>query len=842
MHLSRSLLLLGSLALLLLLPALPAEEAPVAFYMDEDASTAAPGGLEVDRPPDASPHTAQVDSNPTGNNYVHVADWESSSLGFSINASGEWSGKVTVYSSHDINIKLQFSIVVADEVKGSLETTTETINDGEMLLEGSGTLAHTTLPTAGFTLRIEAQWNLNVGQQPPGNATIELRYGSRASPDLEGGIVLPVGHARAIADGAANHDETGRKVTVYARVEDAFGNDYLPGGKAGYTMRMGPQGESPWEGSCELVTSKGTWMQARFDWFYEGHSLPAGNNAYSVEVTFTDTLSNYEWSADFTVWVNIPATPELEVDAGTMSRNVNPGKSVTYTLTVYNSGSGDDTVLLSSAGTIDGWTAELGDDDFFLAAGDSKSVQLTITAPSSAGDGEEDNTVVTARAESDAGIHDSQVFSTTARIPDPDWSFRLDLLGSPDITVRDRGEVQFQIAVTNKGNQDASYTFSTVSNPSGAFTASFSPSMVSGLAPDEAQQVQVTLSVSPSYGGGTGTATISASLTGGGSGSGSESATVDIELVQSGFIDLRNPNLQLSAEQGGSVSHQFEVRNTNPEEPIRIYFASESLTDPTASSWLSFSDRDGQLVSAQSLILIPPGGTQTVTLRVSVPSSAATGHYTMEVWLSNDQHARISEKRAFSVEAVTPTEATSSSLMLYGVAAVLFAGIAGGGYWYVSRDDEDYDDEEEEGDPDEPPAVAVTEGLPVASVEAAPVAAVEAAPPVATTTPVADVAPVAPQPAPVVVAQPAAVEAVAAQPVVAAPVAAQPVVAQPVEATPVEAVAVQPVAVQPVEATPVEAVAVEAVAVQPVEAGAVEVTPVVVKARVVEDEDEMEFS
>ena len=35
---------------------------------------------------------------------------------------------------------------------------------------------------------------------------------------------------------------------------------------------------------------------------------------------------------------------------------------------------------------------------------------------------------------------------------------------------------------------------------------------------------------------------------------------------------------------------------------------------------------------------------------------------------------------------------------------------------------------------------------------------------------------------------------------------------------------------------------VEAVAVQPVEAGAVEATPVVVKAQVVEDEDEMEFS
>ena len=276
-------------------------------------------------------------------------------------------------------------------------------------------------------------------------------------------------------------------------------------------------------------------------------------------------------------------------------------------------------------------------------------------------------------------------------------------------------------------------------------------------------------------------------------------------LVQSGLIDLRHSNLQLSAEQGGWDSHEFEVRNTNSEEAILIYFASESLTDPAASGWLSFSDRDGQPVSAQSLILIPPGGTQTVTLRVSVPSSAATGHYTMEVWLSNDQHARISEKRAFSVEAVTPTEATSSSLMLYGVAAVLFAGIAGGGYWYVSRDDEDYDDEEEEGDPDEPPAVAATEGLPVASVEAAPVAAVEAAPPVATTTPVADVAPgVAPQPAPVVVAQPAAVEAVA---------------------------------VQPVEATPVEAVVV-----QPVEAGAVEATPVVVKAQVVEDEDEMEFS
>ena len=70
MHLSRSLLLLGSLALLLLLPTLPAEEAPVVFYMDEDASTEAPGTLEVDRPPNVSPHTAQVDSSPTGNNYV----------------------------------------------------------------------------------------------------------------------------------------------------------------------------------------------------------------------------------------------------------------------------------------------------------------------------------------------------------------------------------------------------------------------------------------------------------------------------------------------------------------------------------------------------------------------------------------------------------------------------------------------------------------------------------------------------------------------------------------------------------------------------------------------------
>ncbi len=831
-------LLLALVPLLALLPASDGE-APVVFYMDGNADTATPGDLDIDRPPAASPHTAQVDSNPTGNNYVHVADWESSSLGFSINASGEWSGKVTVYSSHDINIQLQFSIVVDDEVQGSFETATETVNDGEMLLEGSGTLAHTALPTAGFTLRVEAQWNFNVGQQPPGNATVELRYGSRNSPDLEGGIILPVGHARAIADGAANHDETGRKVIVYTRVEDAFGNDYLPSGKGGYTMRMGPQGEPPWEGSCEMVTSKGTWMQARFDWSYEGHTLPAGNNAYPVEVTFTDTLSNHEWSADFTVWVNIPATPELEVDAGTTSRNVNPGNSVSYTLTVYNSGSGDDNVLLSSAGTIDGWTAELGDEDFFLAAGDSKSVQLTISAPSSAGDGEEDNTVVTARAESDAGIHDSQVFSTTARIPDPDWSFRLDLLGSPDITIRDRGEVQFQVAVTNKGNQDASYTFSSVSNPSGAFTASFSPSMVSGLAPDEAQQVQVTLSVSPSYSGGTGTATISASLTGGGSGT--ESATVDIELVQSGFIDLRNPNLQLSAEQGGSVSHQFEVRNTNPEEPIRIYFASESLTDPAASSWLSFIDRDGKPVSAQSLILIPPGGTQTVTLRVSVPGSAATGHYTMEVWLSNDQHARISEKRAFAVEAVTPTEEAGSSLLLYGLAAVLFAGIAGGGYWYVTRDDEDYDDEEEEGDPGEPPAVAATEGPPVASVEAAPVAAVEAAPPAVISAPVADVAPVMPQPAPVqpVTAQPVVAQPVAAEPVVAQPAVAQPVVAQPVEATPVEAVAVEPVVAQAVEATPVVA---EAVTVQPVEPGADAATPVVVKAQVVKEEDEMEFS
>ena len=253
-----------------------------------------------------------------------------------------------------------------------------------------------------------------------------------------------------------------------------------------------------------------------------------------------------------------------------------------------------------------------------------------------------------------------------------------------------------------------------------------------------------------------------------------------------------------------------------------------TTTDAPAVGWVSFIDREGSPITGDSpqvmLLLL---GTEQVTLEITVPANGEAGDYVLEVWMVNQEHKRISEKHTFTVTATAASEVTSSNLFLYGIMALLFAGIAGGSYWYLSRSDDDDDDDDEPGADVELPAVAAATTGPVAAVTTAPLEAAPAA--------VAAVGPVATEPrqvaaipavSPVEAVQPAVVEAVAAAPGAVQPVAAQAVAAAPV---PVEA---QPVIAQPVVAQPVVA---EAVAVEPVAA-----QPVIVKAQPLEEE-EMEF-
>ena len=815
-----------------------AAEVEVALYLKEDADSQSDGELDPLVPGSEIYSRAPVNNTP-GASYIEVAEWTSPALEFEANASGTWTGEVVAHSSADINIQLQFSLLVNGEIVDQFETSNEQVSmNGDVELSGSGSLPAQTFPTSGFKLRIESRWSYS-GQPPPlsPEANPELRYGSTSEENYDGHLVLLIDHVRASLDGNPVHDSAARQVAVHTLVEDAFGTEWLPEEKQEYTLRMGPAGASQWDATTDRVTDENSRLSVKFVWSYDGHEVPPNEHDYNMHISFSDTLSQAGWDFSFSTELTVPPVPDIEL-SGSTTGTVAPGNSRIYSVIATNTGNGEDTFRFSTELTVPGWDAALDTSSLSLGAGQSQTVKLTITAPDDAGNGDPDGTRLTAVADSDSGIHDSLEFSTSVVVPPADWSFGLVAAPNDDwdgtyYLIRDRAAVTVTLTLTNQGNQNNDFSLQTLVSPVGAFSATVQPSYVSSVAPGASEQMVVQITVMEAFLGSTGVVTIEAS----GGGNEVERADLDLRLEQSGSLNLGTSNLQLSAEQSGSAHHTLIVANSGP--PLQVYFTVSGLTtaDAPAVGWVSFIDREGSPIvgdSPQVMLLLL--GTEQVTLEITVPANGEAGEYVLEVWMLNQEHKRISEKHTFTVTATAAPEATSSNLFLYGIMAVLFAGIAGGSYWYLSRSSDDDDDDEPGGDVELPAVAAATTG-PVAAVTTAPFEAASAA--VTAVEPVAaqlEQVTAIPAVSPVEAVQPAVAEAistapVAVQPVTAAPVAVQPVTAAPVAVQPVMAETV-PVETQPVVAQPVvtEAVAVEPVAAQ----------PMIVKAQPLEEE-EIEF-
>ena len=302
-----------------------------------------------------------------------------------------------------------------------------------------------------------------------------------------------------------------------------------------------------------------------------------------------------------------------------------------------------------------------------------------------------------------------------------------------------------------------------------------------------------------------------------------ESEPISIVLEQSGIL-VMSFSSPLKAPQGGTITHSFQISNTNTEEAKRIYFAVSGITanDNLAEGWITFEDKDGKLIAyPSSLHTLLPSQSVVVTLRITIPSSADIGSYNLKMWMANDLNLRISDQTDLGFVATQATVTEESNYLLYGALVLILGGVLVYGYRNFSSDDgfeDEYDDELEE-----IPELIQTPTVPE-------VKPVEAPPPVAAEIPVAVAQPeiVAPvskprkkwfglfgssepeaspplaelhNQIPAAVAQPVVAEPMVAQPIAAEPVVAQPVAAEPVVAQPVaaEPVVVQPIIVQPVE-------------------------------------------
>ena len=361
-----------------------------------------------------------------------------------------------------------------------------------------------------------------------------------------------------------------------------------------------------------------------------------------------------------------------------ISKKVVLGNNAIYSLSVRNTGSGDDDFIVTTEYDND-WDISIDFTDFNLDAGESKTIKVTISPQDSVSDGQELSTTVTVTAASDSSIKDSKTLTTTAEEAEPDWDFTIEVVeigndnfDGDSFIIKDREPLELKVLETNRGNTENNYNIAGSSQDE-AFVYSFTPSFVSSLNPDQEAEITVKLTPRDTYFGTSTLVEIEATSAGNGN---KESTTMSIEFSQSGLINLRDSNLQLSSPVGSSSSHTFDITNLDIDEAKRIYFEVSGLSanDQLAKDWVTFFDKDGKQIAYGSFkTLLPSQQSVEITMRTSIPVTSDIEIYNLQVWMMNENSQRISESYSFKVKTLEAAEDESSNTLVF--AGVLVFGL-----------------------------------------------------------------------------------------------------------------------------------------------------------------------
>ena len=719
--------------------------ADVDLYLKEDADQITNGDLTIDAPTSGNTNTAPVAAQTNDQNqWREVASWFSDGFYREANLSGEWSGQVLVKTNRGININLRFTLWQEDTVIDNFETGQVTIAEGEsQMVAGSGSLGHTTLSDDPLELRVESNIAYNgPPPTPPVNVSVSLEYYG-SGEDFRGRITLPLSHVGVTYTDLLynpNHDAENHIVEIWFDVRDSFGRDALRGGTGAYTLTMAPQGESQEDGETISVTSRSGYYEVKFEWDYEGRNLPAGDNPYDVTVHATDELSGVTWTFTFGARIYIEPVPDVALSTSTQTRDVNPGNSRSYTITVFNTGTGEDTFRFSTSNTLNGWGVQLSRDQALLDTIDSTTVTLTITAPAAASEGEMDETIFKAEADSDSSIHDTLTFRTTARIPPPDYSFDITLQHGENwdidcdcFPVIDRVPVDITFTILNRGNRPNSYLLS--SDCDAGLSLDFESNYVIDVAVGESRDVDATILVGDDFLGTLGSLALEVTSEGDAR---EEYLLVDMRLDLSGQLSFGSTKFKLTAPRTEITTGELTIMNVNPGVAIQGFFLVEGVNndDRTAQSWVEFRDDDNEVIDDMNPLVLAPGQQMDIKVRARIPEDATIGSFRLEVWMVNMEGHTISSlgpQTQFRIETTQAPEEDETPWALYGVILLVLLAGAGGAAYYLRGGDMDYDDEEDyyDDEEEEEPLAAprmVNVPAPAAAPAAAPAEAAAEAP------------------------------------------------------------------------------------------------------------------
>ena len=321
-------------------------------------------------------------------------------------------------------------------------------------------------------------------------------------------------------------------------------------------------------------------------------TFPPSPGSYSITLSEGENRKGINFG-------NVLATCSVSVSISPSYQSGANGATLTYTVTVNNTGNVSDTYSLTPTDTT-GWSPSVSPTSLIVSPGNSGNATLSVTIPSGAVDGTIDNMTVTATSQTDSSVSDSA--SCTAQVT---VSRGVSVSISPTSQSGANGAtLTYTVTVSNTGNVSDTYSLTVADNA--GWSENVSPT---SLTVSQFSSGNVTLSVTVpdnAIGGTIDNVTVTATGTGV---SGSGNCTAQVTINRGVNISI-SPSSQSGAN-GAALTYTVTVNNTGNVSDTY------SLTPTDTTGW-------SPSVSPTSLT-VSQFSSGNATLSVTVPSNAIGG-------------------------------------------------------------------------------------------------------------------------------------------------------------------------------------------------------------------------
>ncbi len=292
-----------------------------------------------------------------------------------------------------------------------------------------------------------------------------------------------------------------------------------------------------------------------------------------------------------------------------------PGEMVQYQHTITNTGEGPDDYALTAVSSAD-WTVLVAPEQLTLAAGQSAAVIVWVTIPGTAVPGAVDQTIVTARSQTDPAVQDSATDTTRVR-----QTHGLLFAPDHDETAAPGSTIQYNHTLTNSGDGPDEFALTWRSAPD--WGPVVTPLSVS-LEPGESAQVTMTLVIPPGAGSLVNVTTITATST--------ISPTFAAAVVNRTTVTGAPANLGVeiapdraaTGAAGTVVEYLHTVRNTGDVADAYEITAVSSLGWTVTVNPAQVSLNPGQTAPVTVLVSIPAGATPGAVDQTTVTARSTT--------------------------------------------------------------------------------------------------------------------------------------------------------------------------------------------------------------------------